>query len=201
MRPAWTALAACRGCAPALFFPERGEATEAARAVCQGCPVRPECLDYALARGEDFGIWGGLSTKERRLLRRRLRALDTLAGEDDRQPMPTDVDDSVLGDEHLELPKTNGHAVEGELRTCGLDGCDTKLTADQLRYCSQSHQKKAGWERRKEVGRVKPARPQLQAPAGAGPLWEALRQILDAGAEELTFRAGGLKISVSRADP
>jgi hypothetical protein len=52
------------------FFPERGRLS-AARAVCARCPVRTACLEYALAHGETFGIWGGLNERERRRERRR----------------------------------------------------------------------------------------------------------------------------------
>ena len=45
-----------------------------ARGLCHGCEVRPECLEYALRHGEKFGIWGGMSERERRRLRRQ-RAL------------------------------------------------------------------------------------------------------------------------------
>jgi WhiB family transcriptional regulator, redox-sensing transcriptional regulator len=57
-----------------LFFPERGASTKEAKSVCHGCEVRPECLEYALRHGEKFGIWGGMSERERRRLRRQ-RAL------------------------------------------------------------------------------------------------------------------------------
>lgn len=53
-----------------LFFPERGTSAREAKAVCLACPVRPECLDWALDNGEMFGIWGGLTERERRRLRR-----------------------------------------------------------------------------------------------------------------------------------
>lgn len=65
----WRDHAACRGVDPDLFFPGRGEATAPAKAVCATCPVRAECLNYAMANGEKFGIWGGLSERERRRLR------------------------------------------------------------------------------------------------------------------------------------
>ena len=61
---------ACNGTDPALFFPARGESTTEAKRICQGCPVRQECLDYALDHTERFGIWGGLSERERRRARR-----------------------------------------------------------------------------------------------------------------------------------
>ena len=53
------------------FFPEKGGSTRDAKRVCSGCTVRAECLEYALANDERFGIWGGLSERERRRLRRR----------------------------------------------------------------------------------------------------------------------------------
>lgn len=70
-RPAWHADAACRG-RTAAFFPGRGEwkLAEAAVAICQGCPVRDDCLDHALAEDERHGIWGGTTERERRGLRR-----------------------------------------------------------------------------------------------------------------------------------
>jgi WhiB family transcriptional regulator, redox-sensing transcriptional regulator len=71
---AWQAEAVCAELpedeADALFFPRRGESTKAARALCSGCPVRADCLEYAIANREQFGIWGGTSERERRKLRR-----------------------------------------------------------------------------------------------------------------------------------
>ncbi|MBW3573975.1 MAG: WhiB family transcriptional regulator [Actinobacteria bacterium] len=66
----WQRLANCLGVDPDLFFPERGASTREAKEVCKGCVVRNECLDYALANGEKFGIWGGMSERERRRVRR-----------------------------------------------------------------------------------------------------------------------------------
>ena len=54
----------------AMFFPERGGSSKAAREMCARCPVRPECLEYALENKEMHGIWGGTSEGERRKLRR-----------------------------------------------------------------------------------------------------------------------------------
>ena len=53
------------------FFPEKGGSTREAKKVCVGCEVRSECLEYALANDERFGIWGGLSERERRKLKKR----------------------------------------------------------------------------------------------------------------------------------
>lgn len=69
----WVDRAACAGMDTELFFPARGESTAEAKAVCRGCPVRAECLDDAVERGEKFGIWGGASKRERDRLRRQRR--------------------------------------------------------------------------------------------------------------------------------
>lgn len=66
----WQARANCMGVDPELFFPERGASTREAKAVCRGCVVREDCLEYAIANGEKFGIWGGMSERERRRVRR-----------------------------------------------------------------------------------------------------------------------------------
>ncbi len=69
--PPWQRQANCMGVDPDLFFPERGASTREAKEVCRGCVVQEDCLEYALANGEKFGIWGGLSERERRRIRRR----------------------------------------------------------------------------------------------------------------------------------
>jgi WhiB family redox-sensing transcriptional regulator len=71
-RPAWTKRAACRGEDPALFLPTRGVSGVAmarARAVCAGCTVRADCLDYASATVDTMGVWGGTTERERRGMR------------------------------------------------------------------------------------------------------------------------------------
>lgn len=67
-RPSWQADAACIEHPEVNFYPERGESTEPARAVCSGCLVRAECLDFSLQEGNGgrFGVWGGTSARERR---------------------------------------------------------------------------------------------------------------------------------------
>src|ERR1700728_389916 len=74
----WQSRANCMGVDPELFFPERGASTREAKEVCRGCVVREDCLEYAVANGEKFGIWGGLSERERRRIRRR-RAVERQA--------------------------------------------------------------------------------------------------------------------------
>ncbi len=65
----WRQDALCAETDPEAFFPEKGGSTREAKRVCVGCDVRAECLEFALANDERFGIWGGLSERERRRLR------------------------------------------------------------------------------------------------------------------------------------
>ncbi|WP_282959284.1 WhiB family transcriptional regulator [Cellulomonas fimi] len=68
----WQERALCAQTDPEAFFPEKGGSTREAKKVCTGCEVRVECLEYALEHDERFGIWGGLSERERRKLKRRV---------------------------------------------------------------------------------------------------------------------------------
>ncbi len=74
----WQDYASCLGVDPELFFPDRGASTREAKAICRSCTVREDCLEYSLVNGEKFGIWGGLSERERRRIRR-LRSLGSAA--------------------------------------------------------------------------------------------------------------------------
>ncbi|SNT34205.1 WhiB family transcriptional regulator, redox-sensing transcriptional regulator [Rhodococcoides kyotonense] len=66
----WQERALCAQTDPEAFFPEKGGSTREAKRICLGCEVKDECLEYALANDERFGIWGGLSERERRRLKR-----------------------------------------------------------------------------------------------------------------------------------
>ncbi len=66
----WQDRALCAQTDPEAFFPEKGGSTREAKKVCRGCEVRAECLEYALEHDERFGIWGGLSERERRRMKR-----------------------------------------------------------------------------------------------------------------------------------
>jgi len=66
----WQERALCAQTDPEAFFPEKGGSTREAKRICLGCEVRDACLEYALAKDERFGIWGGLSERERRRLKR-----------------------------------------------------------------------------------------------------------------------------------
>jgi len=67
----WQERALCAQTDPEAFFPEKGGSTREAKKVCLTCDVRSQCLEYALAHDERFGIWGGLSERERRKLKKR----------------------------------------------------------------------------------------------------------------------------------
>ena len=67
---AWQEQALCAQTDPEAFFPEKGGSTREAKRICVGCEVKGECLEYALGQDERFGIWGGLSERERRRLKR-----------------------------------------------------------------------------------------------------------------------------------
>ncbi|MFG2515888.1 WhiB family transcriptional regulator [Streptomyces sp. NPDC048584] len=75
----WRRRAACRTEDPDLFFPigTSGPAltqAEQAKAVCRRCPVREQCLEWALGTGQSIGVWGGTDETERRALKRRIAA-------------------------------------------------------------------------------------------------------------------------------
>jgi WhiB family redox-sensing transcriptional regulator len=66
----WQERALCAQTDPESFFPEKGGSTREAKRVCTGCEVKGDCLEYALENDERFGIWGGLSERERRRLKK-----------------------------------------------------------------------------------------------------------------------------------
>jgi len=68
--PTWRDLALCAETDPELFFVEKGGTARPAKRICRQCEVRAECLDYAMANGERFGIWGGLTERERGMVKR-----------------------------------------------------------------------------------------------------------------------------------
>ncbi|BBC31421.1 hypothetical protein SGFS_027150 [Streptomyces graminofaciens] len=66
----WQERALCAQTGADFFFPEPGSSVREAKRICGMCEMRPACLDYALTNDERFGVWGGLSEKERLSLRR-----------------------------------------------------------------------------------------------------------------------------------
>lgn len=74
MKPmTWRSQAACRGSETALWFAEDQGEVKAAVAVCKGCPVREECLTWAIENGERFGVLGGMTERQRKAERSKRR--------------------------------------------------------------------------------------------------------------------------------
>ena len=69
----WMARGSCRTVEPSVFFPSDGVGVEVARQICQTCPVKQQCLEYAIHHRIDHGVWGGASERERRRIARRRR--------------------------------------------------------------------------------------------------------------------------------
>ena len=87
----WQEAAACRQADPELFFPigAAGKAAaeiQRAKTICSRCPVHRPCLIYALATGQEFGIWGGRDENERRLLHQQWRQSRIAVGTERSQP-------------------------------------------------------------------------------------------------------------------
>lgn len=74
--PSWRLWAKCKGMDPNHFFPERGQLVAPIKMVCYGCPVRKRCAKFAVDNDIPYGVFGGLTEKERRLVRRGERSLD-----------------------------------------------------------------------------------------------------------------------------
>lgn len=82
----WQELALCAETDPEAFFPEKGGSTKDAKRTCLACDVKDQCLKYALDNDERFGIWGGLSERERRKMKKR-----NLGG----TPLPASLRDKI----------------------------------------------------------------------------------------------------------
>ena len=67
---AWTQQAACRGTETEIFYPVTSDEEAEALSICATCPVRAQCLDYAIRNRETYGIWGGTTPEQRRRIRR-----------------------------------------------------------------------------------------------------------------------------------
>jgi WhiB family redox-sensing transcriptional regulator len=70
----WRLKAKCFGIDPDLFFPEDGAGVELAQDFCADCPVKEPCLNYAIKKNIDHGVWGGESERGRRRIKRQRRA-------------------------------------------------------------------------------------------------------------------------------
>jgi WhiB family transcriptional regulator, redox-sensing transcriptional regulator len=104
----WMLHARCRGANPTEFFPSDGTGVEFAQRICSGCPVRRECLEYALLHRIEHGVWGGASERERRriLRRRRDMAVSADASGDLRASEPMSEPAQVMEPVTTELRET-----------------------------------------------------------------------------------------------
>ena len=69
----WMTRGNCNEVAPSTFFPSDGVGVDVARKICENCPVKSPCLEYALLNRIDHGVWGGTSERERRRILRQRR--------------------------------------------------------------------------------------------------------------------------------
>lgn len=77
--PGWYRDAGCAGTDTESFFPEKGRSADEAKAVCWRCPVRRECLDFAITTTDptnDHGVWGGFTWMERERIRRGVQPVE-----------------------------------------------------------------------------------------------------------------------------
>lgn len=115
MTPEWNERAACLDMDPDVFFPTDTAGVVAAKRICAGCPVRVECLEWALEHGERWGVWGGASERERRRMwARRARAAGGLVRRCSECP-----------NEFV--------AVHGRQLVCGPDCAQARINARQKR--------------------------------------------------------------------
>ena len=70
---AWRTQARCKGIDPEVFYPVSDEDADEAKSICGECPVRLQCLEYAIVARERDGVWGGATEKERRRIIRQRR--------------------------------------------------------------------------------------------------------------------------------
>lgn len=119
--PSWQDRALCAQTDPEVFFPEKGGSTRKAKRVCAGCEARVECLEYAINNEERFGIWGGLSERERRRLNKGGVDLSSSASLEDH---PDEIDDEGLPDDKSEL-----YTLRGEQALYDEDEILNKVTA------------------------------------------------------------------------
>jgi WhiB family redox-sensing transcriptional regulator len=111
----WQDQALCAQVDPELFFVEKGGTARPAKRICRECPVRAECLEYALESDQGFGIWGGLSERERRRMK----------------PAAPERDPAYcLSGRHLKTPQDTGAA--GACLPCRRDAATARAKAKRL---------------------------------------------------------------------
>lgn len=123
----WQERAKCRGMDSGLFFPDGNEGVKAAKAFCQSCIVRSECLEHALTHKEEHGIWGGESERERgRMLRDRKRAAKILeiVQEAASSPEPAALEKAVTSPAPTTVTAPEMSDREQSLRSAAIDAME-----------------------------------------------------------------------------
>jgi WhiB family transcriptional regulator, redox-sensing transcriptional regulator len=127
--PTWRDLALCAETDPELFFVEKGGTARPAKRICGQCEVRAECLEFALEHNEGFGIWGGLTERERGMVKRGMSDIP------DAPVVPAAPQPCHAG--HLRTP--DNVYSDGSCRTCKLDRDREKREAERLARAGGTH--------------------------------------------------------------
>ena len=140
--PGWWFAGLCAQTDPELFFPEKGGSAREAKAVCARCPVRAQCLEYALAHDERYGVWGGLSERERHRLIKAATTHRSTPGQPRNPrtgvpadgPAPREADEVVVARLMAGRPVTGASRVEVAQAAIGLRcaGRSARQVAAQL---------------------------------------------------------------------
>jgi WhiB family redox-sensing transcriptional regulator len=117
----WQERAICAQTDPESFFPEKGGSTREAKRICLSCDVKEECLEYAMENDQRFGIWGGLSERERRNLRKTTP----------RAPRLTEVAIATIGQDLLDGMPVREIAERAGVHRRTIDSYRRKFAASQ----------------------------------------------------------------------
>lgn len=105
----WQEEALCAQTDPELFFPQKGGSTTEAKKVCRRCPVVSDCLEWAIDAGEEHGVWGGMSERERTAYARSSRRKPKMSF-----PVPTDAEIGRERAKRAVVPAASGPAGTDE---------------------------------------------------------------------------------------
>jgi hypothetical protein len=117
--------AICSQTDPEAFYPEKGGSTKEAKRICLGCPVREQCLQYALDHDERYGVWGGMSERDRRRLQ---RAADC--------DVPVEVELAPFEPE--KYTRADGHGYRGYRKGCKCGICKAGYASYHYDYARRS---------------------------------------------------------------
>jgi len=136
-RDDWKASALCAEGDPDEWFPERNESPLAAQSICSRCPVRTECLEYAIVNDERYGVWGGTLPADREEIRKSRGIV--------RVPSRSEWDN--------EQRRRQADEILADYESIVRAGLDTQPLADKL-GCSKSNlHKRMAWARQRRDGK------------------------------------------------